>query len=498
MRHWLTRSIVMPMVRANSVRAHDILARTRVVLARGGRGVRQRLLPLGTVAFALIIPLGVLGWSAFGGADRAKAAIAADNESAIDPAIHIAAFTTWEGQASVAGLSTLTREVRVKKGDSLMRVLTRAGIGRSEANDAIVALRKVYDPRRNLQIGDRLSFTFGPGDGTADNGADKNGGMRFLELILPLTYDKYVSVRRRDGIFKAQSVTRNIDRRLTRLGGEIRTNLFRDGAAAGIPAPVLSEFIRVFSFDIDFQRELRQGDRFELLFEQARDEFGEVVNNGEVVLAKLSVGGTELTFYRYETSKGHLDYFDAEGRSVRRSLMRTPVDGARLASGYGRRRDPILGYTRMHKGVDFAASRGTPVYAAGDGRIIQAGRNGAYGIYVRIRHNSTYQTAYAHMKGIAKGVNRGTRVKQGQVIGYVGSSGRSTGSHLHYEVHENGKAINPRRVKPRTGETLKGDELARFQDHLKTLQRQFAELGEKKPITVAKVCDVAMDIGATC
>ncbi len=488
----------MPLVRAESSHAHSILERTRVVQARGGRGLRRRLLPLGTVALALITPLGVLGWSALGGADRAKAALAVDNESAIDPAFHIAAFTIWEGQASVAGLSTLTREVRVKKGASLMRLLTRAGIGRSEANAAIDALRKVYDPRRNLQIGDRVSLTFGPNDGTADSGPDKNGGMRFLELVLPLSYDKYVSVRRRDGTFKAQSVTRNIDRRLTRLGGEVRTNLFRDGAAAGIPAPVLSEFIRVFSFDIDFQRELRQGDRFELLFEQARDEFGEVVHNGEVVLAKLSVDGTELTFYRYETSKGHLDYFDAEGRSVRRSLMRTPVDGARLASGYGRRRDPILGYTRMHKGVDFAASRGTPIYAAGDGRIIQAGRNGAYGKYVRIRHNSTYQTAYAHMSRVAKGVKRGKRVKQGQVIGYVGSTGRSTGSHLHYEVHENGRAINPRRVKPRTGETLKGKEMARFQDHLKMLQRQFAELGGKRSITVAKACDARMDIGATC
>ena len=169
--------------------------------------MRRRLLPLGTVALALITPLGVLGWSAFGGADQAKAALAVDNESAIDPAFHVAAFTTWEGQASVAGLSTLTREVRVKKGASLMRVLTRAGIGRSEANAAIVALRKVYDPRRNLQIGDRVSLTFGPDDGTADNGPDKNGSMRFLELVLPLSYGKYVSVWWRDGNFKAESVT---------------------------------------------------------------------------------------------------------------------------------------------------------------------------------------------------------------------------------------------------------------------------------------------------
>ena len=424
--------------------------------------------------------MGIIAWSALGNVDPAQAAIAPDHEAAIDPATRVAALADWEAQTSTAALSASTREVLVKKGDNLMGVLLRAGISGADARAAVAALGNTYNPRRNLKTGDRVTAVFAPNGDGADS--------ELRELLLPLSYQKFVSVRRQDGAFKAEAVERKFERNLVRIGGEINSSLFRDGTAAGIPAPVLTEFIRVFSYDIDFQRELRRGDRFEILFERVRNELGEIVSYGDVALARLTVGGDELTFYRYETSKGHLDYFNAEGQSVRKSLMRTPVDGARLTSGFGQRRHPILGYNRMHSGVDFAAARGTPVYAAGDGRIVKAGRNGAYGNYIRIRHNSTYQTAYAHMSRIAKGMKSGIRVKQGQIIGYVGSTGRSTGPHLHYEVHEKGKAVNPARVKPRTGEVMKGEELARFEAARKKLELKFAELGTKRAATVAEAC----------
>ena len=184
--------------------------------------------------------------------------------------------------------------------------------------------------------------------------------------------------------------------------------------------------IQIFSFDVDFQRDIRRGDTFGLLFDEYSDDSGRVVKSGDILLAEMVLSGKPMRLYRYKTHDGRVDYYDAKGKSVRKALLRTPIDGARISSGFGKRRHPILGYTRMHKGLDFAARRGTPIYAAGDGVIEYAGRNGGYGKYVRIRHNGTYKTAYAHMHRYGRGIRKGHRVRQGQVIGYVGSTGRST------------------------------------------------------------------------
>jgi len=170
-----------------------------------------------------------------------------------------------------------------------------------------------------------------------------------------------------------------------------------------------------------------------------------------------------MEIFLHSPSEGEADYFDPKGQSVRKALLRTPIDGARISSGYGKRRHPILGYNKMHRGVDFSAPRGTPVYAAGKGVVEYASRNGAYGKYIRIRHGGEFKTAYAHLKGYAKGIARGKRVKQGQVIGYVGSTGRSTGPHLHYEVLRNGKQTNPRNMKLPAGPKLAGQSLESFQ-----------------------------------
>ena len=222
--------------------------------------------------------------------------------------------------------------------------------------------------------------------------------------------------------------------------------------------------IRAFSFDVDFQRELQPGDRFALLYETLHEHDGQLAKPGDLLYAELVLSGKPIGIYRFTPESGITDYFTADGRSVRKSLLRTPIDGARISSGYGMRRHPILGYSKMHRGVDFAAPTGTPIYAAGHGTVEKAARFGGYGKYVRIRHNGSYKTAYAHLSRYGRGIKAGARVKQGQVIGYVGSTGRSTGPHLHYEVISNGKQVNPRSIKLPAGERLKGADLKAFQE----------------------------------
>ncbi|NLA74728.1 MAG: M23 family metallopeptidase [Deltaproteobacteria bacterium] len=192
------------------------------------------------------------------------------------------------------------------------------------------------------------------------------------------------------------------------------------------------------------------------------DSNGNFVNGGELLYASMNTRVVPITIYRYQTADGEIDMYDAKGCSVRKTLMATPIDGARLSSSYGMRRHPILGYTRMHKGLDFAAPSGTPIMAAGDGVIEFAGKKGGYGNYISIRHANGYQTAYGHMKGFASGIKKGARVKQGNVIGYVGSTGVSTGPHLHYEVLYNKKHVNPASVKTPSGRILKDNELEDF------------------------------------
>ena len=222
------------------------------------------------------------------------------------------------------------------------------------------------------------------------------------------------------------------------------------------------EMVRIYSFDVDFQREIKKGDGFEVLYEVQHNKDRELVKNGPIKSAVLILEGERLSLYRYEYSKGFFDYFDPEGNSARKALMRTPLDGARITSNFGKRKHPILGYTKMHKGVDFGASRNTPVYAAGDGIVETARINGAYGNYIRIRHNSDYKTAYAHLARFAKSIRKGKRVNQGDIIGYVGSTGRSTGPHLHYEIIFRGKQVNPLMIRMPKGLKLKNENLEKF------------------------------------
>lgn len=370
----------------------------------------------------------------------------------------LAALTVENGGAAAplaaAEPGARSKTLKVRRGDTLMKVLTKAGADRRESYAAITALAEVFDPRR-LKAGQEVTVTF------ADDA--EAGGPRLVALRVVEDVEREVAARRRADRFVGEEIVRELAGRDVRAAGTIDANLYQSARRAGLPARVIIDLIRIFSFDVDFQREVRPGDRFEVLFERFVDDEGRPVKDGEILFAAMTLSGTKLEFYRYVPSDGTgADYFDAKGRSVRKSLIRTPIDGARLTSRFGRRRLPSLGYRRMHRGTDFGAPTGTPIMAAGDGVVVRASRFGGYGKYIRIRHNSSYSTAYAHLSRFARGLRKGRRVKQGQIIGYVGSTGRTTGPHLHYEVLVDGRQVNPLKVRLPTGHRLKGDELARF------------------------------------
>tara|TARA_B110000116_G_scaffold114341_1_gene99375 strand:- start:123 stop:1469 length:1347 start_codon:yes stop_codon:yes gene_type:complete len=381
-------------------------------------------------------------------------------------------FSEWEAETDSPLPALITRVIKIKKGDNLMGVLIQAGIKRTAAHSAIQSLKSIYDPRRNLNIGDKLQITLYPKE---KNKKNTDAVIYFLNsLIIPISYNLLIEVKRNEkGEYEVSKNKRNIQKKIIVKSGKINSSLFVDGNRIGIPQKVLAELIRIYSFDIDFQRDIWQGDTFELMYDQFLTEYGDIVHEGDIQYAKITLRNIEIPLYKYTTNKGNIDYFNTKGKSVRKTLMRTPIDGARLSSRFGKRKHPILGYTRIHAGVDFAAPHGTPIYAAGNGSIIRIGRNGGYGKYIRIRHNGTYQTAYAHLSNYARGMRKGKRLKQGQIIGYVGSTGVSTGPHLHYEVLRNGKKINPRSVKIPSGENLKGTELNNFINLRKKIDSKF-------------------------
>ena len=363
----------------------------------------------------------------------------------------------------------LRKAVVIRKGDTLSEALTHAGVTREESEAAIVAFRKVHDPRL-LRIGQTLSLSFDPGD-------HSNSAPLFAEFALNVAPNRDVVVTRGDnGIFLPRMVDRPLDRVLHRAVGAVNTSLYNAVLDAGIPIQVFMEMVHIFSYDVDFQREIQPGNRFEVLYEAAYDMAGDFVEDGPLLYARLEAGDRTIELFRYEPDEGPADYLDSQGASVRKALMRTPINGARLSSGFGPRKHPILGYTKNHLGLDFAAQKGTPVFAAGDGTITRIGRAGNYGEYVRIRHNGTYSTGYAHLSAYAKGMKKGKRVRQGQVIAYVGSTGQSTGPHLHYEVMRGEKRINPMKLDLPTGRKLKGAELAAFQRQMQKITVLLAEV----------------------
>ncbi len=347
----------------------------------------------------------------------------------------------------------------VEEGEILMAELLEIATDTRQAHAATFALGEVFNLRR-IRAGQHVDAVF-----------DDDG---LLELAMtPVPGERIVVRRGDDDTYTAEQTELPLELQYVAAGGKIVSSLYQAAVDEDVPVGVLQRMILSYSFDIDFQREIQRGDSFSILYERFVDEAGDVVRYGLPLFMSLNVSGAPLPVYRFTPQSGFADYFNDVGESVRKALLRTPVDGARITSGFGQR--TLFGYTAMHKGVDFGVPTGTPVMAAGNGVIEALGYNGGYGNYIRIRHNGTYKTAYAHMSRYAEGLAAGSRVRQGQTIGFVGSTGRSTGPHLHYEVLVNNVQINPLDVRLPAGEILAGDELERFYSRRDQLDELFSE-----------------------
>ena len=293
---------------------------------------------------------------------------------------------------------------------------------------------------------------------------DRLENVKVLSLKISLTKKKdFLLLRaKRDDIFSSREIEKNLKKKLDYKESLIKSSLYSSAITQKIPPNIIIEFARIYGFEIDFQRDIWKNDSYQIIYEKFINEKKQVVETGNIIFANMILRGKEYPLYMFETD-GKIEFFDIRGRSVKKTLMKTPINGARLSSSFGKRKHPILGFTKMHTGTDFAAPTGTPIMASGDGTVLKASWCGGGGNCIKIKHNSTYTTVYAHMSKFAKGIKKGKKVVQGQVIGYVGSTGMSTGPHLHYEVIENNKKINSQTLKLPSGKTLKGSDRKKFE-----------------------------------
>jgi murein DD-endopeptidase MepM/ murein hydrolase activator NlpD len=388
------------------------------------------------------------------------------SETAEDP--HYPMEDRVVGPAALEPMQT----VEALPGDTPFRLLMRAGVTPDDAQAAIRTLSSVWDPR-GLRAGQKAAV-FVQSD-------------RLLSVRLPLAPGRDVVVARDDtGNFVAEDQERPTAWVASLGTGTIWTSLSEAASRASVPMSVVSEMIRAFSYDVDFQREIHPGDTFSALYERVHDEAGKATGVGRLLYGEMVLSGTRLRLYRYTTPDGETGFFNAVGENIRKPLLRTPIDGARLTSSFGMRFHPILGYSRMHRGVDFGAVIGTPVYAAGDGVVSRAGRVSGYGNYIEIEHNQEYATAYGHLSGFARGLHEGARVRQGDVIGFVGMTGMATGPHLHYEVHDHGTQIDPLSVRMPALTRLAGNELKAFQNTRSAIDRALLEMRHDLVATAAE------------
>jgi murein DD-endopeptidase MepM/ murein hydrolase activator NlpD len=366
--------------------------------------------------------------------------------------------------------STLeTRTLQFKNGDTIMEVLQDAGVSIEDATAVIDAMRPHYSPR-NIRSGQTFEATFGPTPGSPGTQAiaytttpdPASNERRLLSLSFSPSIENQINVTLKapEG-YMAEAVQRKFDERYQRAAAKIDSSLYLAAMRAGIPASVVVDLIRMFSYEVDFQRDVQPGDEFEVIFNRFYTEDGRAAKTGDILSAAMTLSGKKHALYRFE-SNGEEEYFDANGQSARSMLMKTPVDGARISSRFGRRFHPVLGYNRMHKGIDFAVPSGTPVMAAGSGAITYAGYASGFGNLVVVSHTNGYATAYGHLSRFAAGVKKGARVRQGQIVAYSGATGIATGPHLHYEVRVNGSQVNPTNIKMANGRTLSGQERRTF------------------------------------
>ena len=343
-------------------------------------------------------------------------------------------------------------EYEIKTGDTLVSILNNLSVDKEEIQKVVKLLKKTGT--QNLHQNKMLKLTL-----------ENNENIKMISSILiPISKSRKLEIYKNfeNNTFVKKEIVTNLEKKIVLKEGIIKSSLYKSATKEDISPNIIIEFARLYGFQVDFQRDIRKNDSFQLIYEIFVDEKGKIFENGNILYANLILRGQYNQLYYFPKKKfdGH---YDENGKSVKKALMKTPINGARLSSPFGMRKHPIDGFNKMHRGTDFAAPTGTPIMASGSGTVTRARWCGGGGNCVKIKHNSTYETIYAHMKNFAKGIKEGRKVKQGQIIGYVGSTGLSTGPHLHYEVLVNGKKVNSQKLKLPSGKVLKGEERKEFE-----------------------------------
>lgn len=338
-------------------------------------------------------------------------------------------------------------EVIVSKGQTFFSILNKYNFTNQKIFEIVNKVEKIFN-LNNLKVDQKIIFF-------------QNTLQDIKKIQIIISVDQILDIKIEDDIIvKKKQLAKAYYQESKKF--TILNSLYADGINNKLPKDILIKLIKLFSFDLDFQRDIRSGTIVSVSY-----DYNHIIENNnyqykDINYAMISINGKEIEYFKFLTDEGYVDYFNREGKNVKKSILKTPLDGARISSNYGMRKHPISGFNKMHKGVDFAAPKGTPVYAGGNGVIEYVGNNGGYGKYIRIRHNNEYKTAYAHLSGYKKGISKGIRVNQGEVIGYVGSTGKSTGPHLHYEIIFQNKQINPLKLNLPSGKILEGNELKKF------------------------------------
>ncbi|HJM78690.1 MAG TPA: peptidoglycan DD-metalloendopeptidase family protein [Candidatus Pelagibacter bacterium] len=344
-------------------------------------------------------------------------------------------------------------EHKVKEGDTYESIINNLNIQKKEKK---LFLNSVTNNKNIniLKLNQKIFFKI-----------DKKNNTKIVNFTIEIDKKKNIFFEKidNDETFVSKIIEKTLTKTIAFQEGIIKSSLYNAALKLGIKPNTIVEFARLYGFQIDFQRDIWKNDSFQIIYEEFKNEDGSVVEVGNIIYANLNTQNTDLQLYKFEYEKNKIDYFDESGKSIRKTLMKTPINGARLSSSFGKRKHPILGFTKMHTGTDFAASKGTPIMASGHGIVVKSSWCGGGGNCVKIKHNSTYQTVYAHLSKFGRGIKKGVRVKQGQIIGYVGSTGLSTGPHLHYEVIENGRKINSQKLKLPSGKILKGNLRKKFE-----------------------------------
>ena len=353
----------------------------------------------------------------------------------------------------------------IKNNDSIEKILNKFNIKNSEVN--FITKRLKERKLTNIYAGRELTIIV--------KNELKSKKNILVNIFYPISNTLSIEIRKNQEKFEIKENILQLYKKEIVVKNSIKNNLYKAAIDKKIEPNIIIEFARIYGFEIDFQRDIRKNDEFEIYYERFVDDNNVVRDTGKILYASMKVNNREITLYnfKYNNQSG---YYDINGKSIVKSLMKTPINGARLSSSFGMRKHPILGFNKMHKGTDFAAASGTPIMASGSGTIIRSRWCGGGGNCIKIKHNSTYETIYAHLKNFAKGIKEGRKVKQGQIIGYVGSTGMSTGPHLHYEVVVNGKKVNSQKLNLPSGKILKGDERKDFEIHRIKTDLKISEL----------------------